>query len=122
MTDNRRTLNRALAQKLYYTVQNANGKWCFPFTELQKGELVHAAAKRKLEEDIGEDVNVYFPSNCPMAHMTEGNDTYFFMNCIYVLGRIKNAPEVKDFAWITNKEARKWDWMWAEKQVLQEML
>ncbi len=56
-----------------------------------------------------------------MAHVTEGADTVFFVNCVYIFGRVK-AGDAADFAWIRAGEAAQYDWVWAQTDVIRDML
>eukprot|EP00667_Euglena_gracilis_P020529 EG_transcript_22270 len=120
----RRTLNRALAEKLFFAIQGPEGKWAFPTTPLGPNEAVHEAAQRKLKEDSGEGLEVYWPSPCPMAHVMEAEDTVFFVPCVYMFGRV-NVPgegQTQDFAWIRAREAGQYEWAWQQRDVVRDML
>jgi len=120
---NRRTLNRALGERIALAAQRPDGLWLFPSTPLGAGETLHQAAQRKLQEDNeGGGLEVYWPSHCPMAHVTDGHIHTFFLGCLYVFGRVKPPADAADYAWLRAPEVGTLEWAWPQRDVLRDML
>lgn len=92
-------------------------KWQFPTVPVKESETLLDAAKRAIAEKVGGGMDIYYPSNCPMAVDMDiykkedqvkqniyGEKT-FFMVVQYDEGKItKNDILVDDFAWLEKKE------------------
>lgn len=63
---NVRTLNRRLATRVYLAIME-NDKWTFPTVNVKDGETLLDATKRAVVDATGEEMELYCPSNCPMA-------------------------------------------------------
>jgi len=61
-----KTMKRRLAERVYFLAQK-NGKWIFPTVTLAGDETFSDAAKRAVLMSVGEEMDIYYVSNCPMA-------------------------------------------------------
>lgn len=71
-TGNVNTLDRKLKTRVYLNVQDDNditNKWNFPSVSLKDDETLLDAAKRAIAEkvDCPKELNIWYPSNCPIA-------------------------------------------------------
>jgi large subunit ribosomal protein L46 len=111
-----RTTGRKLKTSIYLTVQE-DSTWKFPTVALKDDEMLLDAAKRAIPEAVGEELEFWCPSNCPvavemMAFPTEqqqkeqqyGSKT-FFIKVQFDEGKVKTGTQkVTDFAWLDRSE------------------
>lgn len=109
-------MDRRLKTWVYLTVKDSE-QWQCPTIEVKEDETLLEAAKRAIKDKIGEQLEIYYPSNCPMAvdmqvysteeraqHNMYGEKT-FFMVVQYDEGSItKNEIAADDFAWLEKSE------------------
>ncbi|GAX23727.1 hypothetical protein FisN_12Hh304 [Fistulifera solaris] len=111
-----RTTDRKLKTSIYLTVQE-DSIWKFPTVALKDDEMLLDAAKRAIPEAVGEELEFWCPSNCPVAvemmafsaeqqqkEQQYGNKT-FFIKVQYDEGIVKlGTQKVTDFAWLNRSE------------------
>lgn len=75
-----RSLRRALDRRVYLLLKGKDGKWTFPQTERNEGEIMRAAAKRSLEEFVGtgappapspRPIEISWQNSCPVLQGRE---------------------------------------------------
>ena len=110
--DDRRSLERALADSLFLVVKPAAGdRWQLPRAPLADDEYCREAGERALAETCGDDLYTYVLGNAPVgvwdAEEAGALDRQFFMKAIvvdlYNSGPVDDA-RVADHAWITKAE------------------
>ncbi|KAI8373078.1 39S mitochondrial ribosomal protein L46-domain-containing protein, partial [Radiomyces spectabilis] len=66
-----KSLDRVLQRTLYLVVKNpkeSQHPWQFPQGDLETNEYLHEAAERRLKEQCGADMDVWFVGRQPIAH------------------------------------------------------
>ena len=117
-----RTLDRRLKTWVYLTVKESvdgDDKWRLPTVELiGDQETLLDAAKRAIKEKVGDSMDIYYPSNCPMTldmhvfdeeERAKHGNTYgiktFFMVVQYDEGTVtQDNINADDFAWLEKSE------------------
>ncbi|KAF7732057.1 54S ribosomal protein L17 mitochondrial [Apophysomyces ossiformis] len=110
-----KSLDRSLQRTLYLIVHkpsDAQNPWQFPQGQLESNEYLHEAAERRLKEECGPDMDVWFVGRQPItfykhaAAKEEGATglKVFFMKARVYGGQVKPSKDVKDFAWLTKEE------------------
>ena len=123
-----RTLDRRLKTWVYLAVKDSPAigseggegslQWQFPTVEVKDGETLLDAAKRAIQDKVGSSMDIYYPSNMPMAvdmhvfekeERKEHGNTYgtktFYMVVQYDEGKVKQDEiAVHDFAWLEKSE------------------
>lgn len=112
-----RTLDRRLKTRVYLAVQGKeNAKWGFPTATLKGDETLLEAAQRAVTDAIGSEMELYCPSNCPMAvdmnvppqdKRVDGmfGTKTFFMKVQHDEGDVsESSMNVSDFAWLDRGE------------------
>ena len=130
-----RTLDRRLKTRVFLTIQDTvstpsgdKEMWRLPTVQLRGGggekeqqeETLLEGAKRAIREKVGDVLQIYYPSNCPMAVETRvfnkverkfHGDTYFgiktfFMVVQYDDGKVTmdDLLNASDFAWLEKSE------------------
>ncbi|GBG83738.1 hypothetical protein CBR_g37539 [Chara braunii] len=112
--NDRRSLNRALAQRLYLIVYGKSALqpdskqpvWHFPLVEHSAGETIRQAAERALVQRLGSGMDVYFVGNAPCGHLerSEPISKVFFFRSQILKGSIELQGGIKDYAWVTKAE------------------
>ncbi len=111
-----RTTERKLKTSIYLTVQE-DSTWKFPTVALEDNEMILDAAKRAIPEAVGEELEFWCPSNCPVAvemiafppeqqqkEQQYGSKT-FFIKVQYDEGNVKTGTQkISDFAWLDRPE------------------
>lgn len=115
-TGETKTLERKLKERVYLSVQEkgSNGAWePFPVTYVNEDETLLDAAKRATSEAVGSNLQLYCPSNCPMAvdmyAYREKRDHFgiktFFLRVQWDDGDADStAMGVEDHAWLARDE------------------
>ena len=115
-TGNVRTLNRRLATRVYLAVLE-DGSWVLPTASINEGETLLDATKRAVADIAGDRLELYCPSNCPMAvdlkvyseeeqqkHGTYGTKT-FFLRVQYDDGDVsEDDVNGREYAWLARDE------------------
>ena len=121
-----RTLDRSLKTRVYLTVKDSmlspdgdKELWHFPTVRVQDDEVLLDAAKRAIREKVGDGLDIWYPSNCPMAvdvqvfekeEQSRFGGTFgikkFFMVVQYDDGKVtsKDLVTASDFAWLEKSE------------------
>lgn len=118
-----RTLDRRLKTWVYLTVQESvdgadKPQWRLPTVPLIGEETLLDGAKRAIREKVGDGMDIYYPSNCPMTldmhvfpeeERAKHGGAYgiktFFMVVQYDEGKVdSNSLLVDDFAWLEKSE------------------
>lgn len=120
-----RTLDRKLKTWVYMTVketvETAEGEksqWRLPTADLIGEETLLDTAKRAIREKVGDSLDIYYPSNCPMTmemdvfkeeERAKNGNKYgtkkFFMVVQYDEGEVRSSDLlVDDFAWFDKGE------------------
>lgn len=112
-----KTLNRRLKTRVYLAVKD-NDKWTLPTTTIKGDETLLEATKRAVADAAGDKLELYCPSNCPMAvdlkvyseeeqkrYGTFGTKT-FFMRVQYDEGEVdeENNAVGSDCGWLDRDE------------------
>jgi large subunit ribosomal protein L46 len=110
-----KTLKRRLMERVYFLVQK-DGRWTFPVVALKEDETFMDASKRAVVETVGEKMDIYYVSTCPLAVdmsiLTEeerakvgvyGTKT-FFMKVQHDEFDASLGKEYEDYAWLTRGE------------------
>jgi hypothetical protein len=111
-------MDRKLKDRIFLTVQDTDSSnWSFPTVSLKKDETLLDAAKRAIVEKVsGENIDLYCPSNAPVAvdvyvyPEKERQDgcfgvKTFFMKIQHDEGTVaKKNLAVNDFAWLNRSE------------------
>jgi large subunit ribosomal protein L46 len=110
-----KTLKRRLMERVYLLVQK-DERWSFPVVALNEGETFMDASKRAVVDTVGEKMDIYYVSNCPLAVdmivLTEeerakvgvyGTKT-FFMKVQHDEFDATLGKEYEDYAWLTRGE------------------
>lgn len=123
LANDRKSLNRALASRLYLIVQKPRTEhaWQFPQGGRESGETMRQCCERELREEIGTKMKVHFWSNAPAGCYSypypdnySHNDGHhgskvFFYHAEYVSGEPHpDNKEVVDFAWVTRDELQEY--------------
>ena len=113
------TLERQLKTRVYLSLnKNSDDGWSLPISTLQDNETFVDGAKRFMKELVGEEVDIFYLSNCPMAFdmvrygESESKNGFFgekiyYMRIQYGEGDIDtNGPlkEMEDWGWLTRDE------------------
>jgi 8-oxo-dGTP pyrophosphatase MutT (NUDIX family) len=114
------TLNRKLMHKIFLLIQRKDGFWTFPSTLAKKDETLLQAAKRAVKETAGPQLELYCPSNCPIAvkmivfseEERNAREYYGEKTFLYRVQRddgdatmkTLNPDEVLDYGWLTKDE------------------
>lgn len=120
-----RTLDRRLKTWVYLTVNESvrtpegeKNQWRLPTVEVKGEETLLDAAKRAIREKVGDCMDIYYPSNCPMTmdmlifkddERAKNGNAYgvktFFMVVQYDDGKV-TADDlfVEDYAWFEKSE------------------
>lgn len=73
------TLDRKLKDRVYFLLDQKNDCWEFPRSSVVDEESLLDAAKRTIQEQVGKDLELYYPSNCPSAvQLAMDNDGDYF--------------------------------------------
>ncbi|CAB9511315.1 39S ribosomal protein L46, mitochondrial [Seminavis robusta] len=115
-----RTLDRRLKTRVFLAVKDTapsgDEVWQLPTVAVEDGETLLQTAKRAISDKVGDGLDVWYASNCPMAvdvQVFEGEeqgDGYFgtktfFMPVQYDEGTLSQEDIfVKDFAWLEKSE------------------
>jgi len=117
--DNRKSLNRKLAQRLYLIVKKPRTEhaWQFPQGGREPGETMRQCCERELKEECGKKLRVYYGSNAPAAFYSyvypkEAQEKYnahgakvFFYHAQYLGGSLElDKNELTDYLWVTKAE------------------
>eukprot|EP00736_Rhodelphis_marinus_P001870 Rmarinus@m.15647 len=116
-SDNRRTLERALWNRLYLIVKRDRSEhaWQFPQRVIQDGETLRGCAEA-LASVYGPEARFWTPGNAPCGHLVyehskdyqKKNNSFgskvFFYRFEYYAGRLEFPEDVVDFAWVTRDE------------------
>ena len=111
-----RTLNRRLKSRVYLAVKD-DGMWSLPTVTVKDNETLLDAAKRAVADVAGDALELYCPSNCPMAVDltvyseddqaklgTFGAKT-FFMRVQYDEGEVNEEDnDGRDYGWLDRDE------------------
>jgi len=122
--DNKRSVFRALPQRLYLIVRRAKTtNWVFPQTDYieKDGDHLRTTAERILREECGQELNVWFRGNAPRGHYTftmtpEDQQKYkfqeaavFFYRASYLDGNpVLNKTLTAEYLWVTKEELQKY--------------
>ena len=112
------TLDRKLKTRVFLAVQGkSDSDWALPTVQLKEDETLLEAAKRAISEQAGgRNIDLYCPSNCPVAvdlkvfPEEEREDGFvgvktFFMRVQHDEGNISTTDmKVNDFAWLDRGE------------------
>ncbi|KIM53724.1 hypothetical protein SCLCIDRAFT_1222590 [Scleroderma citrinum Foug A] len=112
-------LNRKGQRNLYLMLRtNEDGKdvWRFPTGTVEKGELLHVAATRRLDDECGRNmdtwvvsrnpIGVYHPPK-PNAADSDPKDVVFFYKAHILAGQVRpKESQYQNFAWLTKGEIR----------------
>lgn len=113
---NVKTLDRRLKTRVYLAVKD-NDKWSLPTVDVKDDETLLDATKRAVSDAAGDGLELYCPSNCPMAvHLqvyseedqqkfgTFGTKT-FFLRVQYDEGEVNEEDnDGRDFGWLDREE------------------
>ena len=115
-----RALYRKLSHKIFLTIQKKDGRWTFPSAVAEEDETLLEVATRAAQSAVGKDLELYCPSNCPMAvtmnvfSEEERRKTGFYgeKTFIYRVQRddgdvsmkTVNDEEIQDFGWLAKDE------------------
>ncbi|OQR84240.1 hypothetical protein ACHHYP_13683 [Achlya hypogyna] len=111
--NNRHSLNRALKQRVFLIVQDADGKWFFPTTEKAPEETMKAAAFRELTSVVGPSLEAYPVGNAPMGYLkvmhddiagVDGTKIFFYKSQLSEGDVELNTKKAKDYLWVTQAE------------------
>jgi large subunit ribosomal protein L46 len=113
---NVKTLDRRLNTRVYLAVKNKD-RWSLPTTTVKENETLLDATKRAVSDAAGNELELYCPSNCPMAlDMTVYSEedqkkfgTYgiktFFMRVQYDEGEVNEEEnDGSDYGWLDRAE------------------
>ena len=115
-----RTLNRKLMHKIFMMIQKKNGSWEFPSLLAKENETLLQTAKRAVYHMVGKELELFCPSNCPMAVKMNvfsdeerkrqhfyGEKTFFFKvqhDDGDASMKDMNLDEVSDYGWLIKEE------------------
>ena len=111
-----KTRGRRLKERVYLTVQDkdSNGAWApFPSTYLNDQDTLLEAAKRAITDSVGSKLQLYCPSNSPMAvdmYAYKEKTNHFGIKTFFVKVQWDDgdvdarAMKVDDFGWLTRDE------------------
>ncbi|KAG0165843.1 54S ribosomal protein L17 mitochondrial [Apophysomyces sp. BC1034] len=110
-----KSLDRSLQRTLYLVLHKPNdaqNPWQFPQGQLESNEYLHEAAERRLKEECGPDMDVWFVGRQPITFYKQAaaknEDTtgskVFFMKARVYGGQVQPSKDVKNFAWLTKEE------------------
>jgi large subunit ribosomal protein L46 len=121
-----RTLDRRLKTRVYLTIKDSlstpegdKDMWQLPTVQVLEDETLLDAAKRAVREKVGAALEIYCPSNCPMAvetrvfkeeerckHINTFGIKTFFMVVQYDDGKVtmEDLLGASDFAWLEKPE------------------
>jgi ADP-ribose pyrophosphatase YjhB (NUDIX family) len=100
------------------TSEGEKSQWRLPTVEVQGEETLLDSAKRAIREKVGNSMDIYYPSNCPMTmdmhvfkeeeRVKNGNmygTKTFFMVVQHDEGEVHSGDLlVEDFAWFDRRE------------------
>mmetsp|Transcript_44931 Transcript_44931/g.66099 ORF Transcript_44931/g.66099 Transcript_44931/m.66099 type:complete len:348 (+) Transcript_44931:112-1155(+) len=113
-----KTLNRRLPTRVFFIVRQ-NEKWTYPSVLVNEDETLLSAVKRAVSESAGNELELYCPSNCPMAvnmiaysdeekasSENEGfyGEQMFFFRVQRDEGDVGPDSNVDDYAWLARDE------------------
>jgi ADP-ribose pyrophosphatase YjhB (NUDIX family) len=112
-----KTLDRRLSTRVYFTIleDSDESKWEFPTVAVGNNETLLDAAKRAVQDAAGSKLELWCPSNCPVAvdlrvypdeeQQSRGKfgSKTFFMKVQYDEGPVVTT-KVKDYAWLERSE------------------
>jgi ADP-ribose pyrophosphatase YjhB (NUDIX family) len=80
------TMDRKLKDRVFLLLEEESDKWAFPKSPVVDGESLLDAAKRTVNEQVGKDLDLYYPSNGPCAIQVVAQDEgdYFGRKIFYV--------------------------------------
>jgi large subunit ribosomal protein L46 len=121
-----RTLERRLKTRVYLTIKDSistpegdKDVWQLPTVQVLGDETLLDAAKRAIREKVGDALEIYYPSNCPMAvdarvfkkeERSKDDNTFgiktFFMVVQHDNGKVTmdDLLGASDFAWLEKPE------------------
>eukprot|EP00980_Cylindrotheca_fusiformis_P001291 scaffold333_cov133-Cylindrotheca_fusiformis.AAC.17 len=80
------TLDRKLKSRAYFLLEEEKDSWKFPKSFVADGECLIDTAKRIVKEQVGSDLDVYYPSNSPIAVQLETrNDSEHFGTKVFYM-------------------------------------
>jgi len=68
------TLDRKLKNRVFFLLEDDQGSWKFPESSVEDGESLQATAERILREQVGKELELYFPSSAPIAVQVKGEE------------------------------------------------
>ena len=111
-----RTLNRRLKSRVYLAVKD-DGKWALPTATVKPEETLLDATKRAVADAAGDKLELYCPSNCPMAvdltvYSEEDQKKFgtfgvktFFLRVQYDEGEVdEEENDGSDYGWLDRDE------------------
>lgn len=118
LTNNRKSLNRALKGRVFLLVKNAapdaKYPWFFPMGEKQDDEKMRDAAVRHLNKVAGQELEITPVGFAPMGYVSylhenaadgfDGTKVFFYKSQV-LRGDVQlNASEGQDYLWVTRDE------------------
>lgn len=108
-TNDIHSLDRKLSTRIYLILPKET--FYFPTTTVKEDETILQAAQRVISEKVGNDLELYCPSNCPMAVDMKLNsdqeefwgEKIFFMRVQRDRGDVLNL-EKDEYAWLDREE------------------
>jgi len=110
------TVDRRLKTRIYLVTREKETElWQFPTVPIKKDETLLQAAQRAIAESAGPQLELYCPSNCPMAvdlvpyteekqqESGKFGEKIFFMRVQRDEGKVK-VGKASEFAWLTREE------------------
>ncbi|CAJ1960406.1 unnamed protein product [Cylindrotheca closterium] len=80
------TLDRKLKTRVFFMLDEGKGSWKFPQSSVEGEESLQETAKRIIDKQIGNDLDLYFPSSSPSAVLVkkEEEGDYFGTKTFFV--------------------------------------
>lgn len=107
LSDDRRSLHRALDTPTFLLVKTKSGGWGFPEGKWKTTETIRETAEKNTLDLCGIDLDTHLLGNAPVAHEedSEKKHKWFLMHNIYVGGQCElDESKIEDFAWVTKYE------------------
>ncbi|KAL4074698.1 39S mitochondrial ribosomal protein L46-domain-containing protein [Scleroderma yunnanense] len=115
-----KNLNRKGQRNLYLmlrTQEDGKDVWRFPTGRVEKDELLHVAAIRRLDDECGRNMDTWVVSRNPIGVYhppkpsiidSEAKDVVFFYKAHILAGQVRpKESQYHDFAWLTKGEIRR---------------
>ena len=111
-----KTMDRRLKERVYLSVKEkgSNGAWApFPSTFVGEDETILAAAKRATSEAVGGKLELYCPSNCPLAvdmYAYKEAKKYFGIKTFFLKMQFDDGDvdtkqmKAEDYGWLARDE------------------